>query len=272
MSRVQNTYNNGEYYYVPRSRGDAETGFLLATAASGAIMGTLPLYSKPFTQQIKQESVNNPEYLKTFLKAIKNTGLNKDGLTLHHLELTPVDKLTPKEQIRDLLIKKGENACYVPDLKEIRLNKNKAAASGFHEAGHAMNHLQSKVGKLLQKCRYPAYTVAGLMGTVALFSRPKPKEAKKDIKDFLTDNCGKIAFISMLPVLAEEALASYKGVKMAKEAGLSEKLLKNLKKLYGKALLSYGGYAVATGLSVYVASKITEHFTRPKKVKIDSWY
>ena len=86
------------------------------------------------------------------------------------------------------------------------------------------------------------------------------------VDDGSPDNCGKIAFAAMLPTVIEESMASYKGVKMAKEAGLKEPLIKNLKKFYGKALLSYAGYAVVTGLSVFAASKIMEIFTRPKKV------
>ena len=72
----------------------------------------------------------------------------------------------------------------------------------------------------------------------------------------------------MLPTVAEEALASRNGIKLAKQSGLSDGLLKNLKKFYGKALLSYVGYAVLTGLSVFATSKITEKFTRPKKVQM----
>ena len=85
--------------------------------------------------------------------------------------------------------------------------------------------------------------------------------------DKIEDNCGKIAFAAMLPTVAEEALASRNGIKIAREAGLAEPLIKNLKKFYGKALLSYGGYALLTGASVFIASKITEIFTRPKKVE-----
>ena len=54
---------------------------------------------------------------------------------------------------------------------------------------------------------------------------------------------------------------------MAKKAGLGETAVKNLKKFYGKALLSYAGYALVTGLSVFAASKIMDKFTRPKKVE-----
>ena len=104
------------------------------------------------------------------------------------------------------------------------------------------------------------------MGTVALFSRGKPEDVPKDIFDKIQDNCALIAVAGMLPTVAEEAMASAKGVKLAKQAGLAQDLIKNLKKFYGKALLSYAGYAAVTGLSVFAVSKITEAFTRPKKL------
>ena len=63
-----------------------------------------------------------------------------------------------------------------------------------------------------------------------------------------------------------EELIKIKGIKMAKKAGLGEAAVKNLKKFYGKALLSYAGYAALAGFATYVASKIMDKFTRPKKV------
>jgi hypothetical protein len=110
--------------------------------------------------------------------------------------------------------------------------------------------------------------LSGLMASVALFTRNKPDDAKKDFKDFIQDNCGKIAFIGMLPTVVEETLASYKGIELAKKSGLAKPQVQNLKKFYGKALLSYIGYALVTGVSVFLASKITEMFTRPKKIEI----
>lgn len=276
INRISNTFYDGNSYYIPRSQEDAETGFVLASLASGAIMGTLPFFSKPFQKQMRKEHANNHLYKSIFEKSIKNSGLEKNGLKFEHTNFTKEDlaKLGTKleTQIVNKDIKAGMNACYVPKFKTVLLNGEKATISGFHELGHAMNHLQSKIGKFLQSLRKPGYAIAGLMGTLALFSRPKLKEAKRDLGDFALDNCGKIAFISLLPTVAEEALASYKGVKLAKANGLSDKLIKNLKKFYGKALISYFGYAVATGIAVFTASKITEYFTRPKKVTLDSNY
>lgn len=250
--------SNGGYpqeYYVQRSREEAELGYLLAALASGLIYKALPNFSNPFLKQMTKEHGNNYLYKDAFFKSIENSGLKEQGLEL-------INNINPSTDIG-----KGLNACYIPAQKQIVLNTEKATISGFHELGHACNHLKSKTGKFLQKLRKPGYAIAGLMGTVAVLSRNKPKGEDRNVKDFVQDNCGKIAFIAMLPTVAEEALASYKGVKLAQESGLSDKLVKNLKKFYGKALLSYAGYALLTGFATYVASKITETFTRPQKVE-----
>lgn len=270
MSAINN-YDG--YSYEPKSRESAEAGYILASIASAVVMGALPYASKPFVNQMKKEHSNNHLYKDVFYKAIENSGLKEKGLTFEHTDFSLLERLAlgtdAEAKIVDKEIKAGLNACYIPDLKVVKLNAEKATISGFHELGHAMNHLNGKFGKLLQLCRKPGYGLAALMGTAALFSRGKPKGAKRDVGDVIQDNCGKIAFAALLPTVAEEALASHKGLKLAKQAGISDALLKNIRKFYGKALLSYVGYAVATGLSVFATSKIMEKFTRPKMVKND---
>jgi hypothetical protein len=257
---------------VKQSRGNAEAAFVLASLASGIVTATLPSFSKPFLNQVEKERANNQEYKDAFIKSFKNSGLKEKGVTIEHVSDSSSDtilrKLKKEKQIIDNEVKAGRNAYYKPSTKCVRVNFDLAAISGFHECGHAMNHLTSNFGKILQKCRPIGYSISSLMGIVAICSRKKAKGDKRSGWDFVQDNCGKIAFMGMLPTVAEEALASYKGVKMAKQGGLSDKLVKNLKKFYGKALLSYAGYALVTGLSVFAASKITEILTRPKKIAI----
>lgn len=243
------------YYYQQRSAESAELGWLLASVATGLIYKTLPSFSNPFLKQMTKEHGRNHLYKDVFQKAFNSSGLKEKGLNLIHISNATTD------------VGKGLNAFFSPKSKEIVLNMEKASISGFHELGHAMNNMKGGIGKFLQKLRGPGYAIAGLMGSVALLSRKKPKGEKSDALDFIQDNCGKIAFTAMLPTVIEETMASYKGVQAAKKAGLAQPLIKNLKKFYGKALLSYGGYAVVTGLAVYAASKITEKFTRPKKIE-----
>ena len=262
------TYNGEQY--ERKSEGEKALGLFLATAASGVVLKALPSFSNPFLKQIKEEHANNHLYKDAFFKSYEQSGLKDQGLKVVSVFFKPGEeeryKLSPKGiELGD--VKAGLNAFYVPEKNSVVLNTEKATITGFHEFGHAMNNLQSKFGKVLGKMRAPGYSIAALMGTVAIFFRHKPKDADRNAWDWLQDNCGKIAFIGMLPTVAEEGLASYKGIKLAKNAGLDEALVKNLKKFYGKALLSYAGYAFLIGFSTYIASKITEFFTRPTKVE-----
>lgn len=244
---------NSDNSYKPRSQAEREVGYYLASAATALAYKALPSFSNPFLKQMTKEHANNHLYKDVFTKAVDMSGLKKAGLQIIN-STNPVDD-----------VGKGLNAYFNSQKKIIVLNTNKASITGFHELGHAFNYMKGGVGKFLQKLRGPGMYFAGLMGTVALFSRNKPKEAKRNFLDVIQDNCGKIAFISMLPVVAEEALASYRGIQFAKKAGLKQGLVNNLKKFYGKALLSYGGYALVAGVAAFLASKITEAFTRPKK-------
>ncbi len=118
--------------------------------------------------------------------------------------------------------------------------------------------------------RYPGYAIAALMEYFAIFSRTKPKDAPKTITDRIEDNCGLIAFLAMTPTAIEEALASKKGIEFARNAGLSEPLIKNMKKILTKAWMTYGGRAVLGGLAVGASRLIMDKFTRPKKIENNS--
>lgn len=261
-----NTYDYNGSTYRRRTREEIEAGALVATVASAIIYKALPPFSNPFLRQMTKEHANNHLYADSFIKAVEKSGLHEKGLKIIHTDFAPYELNLPKEKIVNYDVKKGLNAFFNPETKEIVLNLNKASISGYHELGHALNNMSGKFGKFLQKLRGPGYALAGLMGTLALFSRPKPKDAPRNALDWVQDNCAVIAVAGMLPTVAEEALASYKGIKMAKTVGLSDALVKNLRKFYGKALLSYAGYAAITGLSVYVMSKIMDIFSRPQKL------
>ena len=253
---VNSYYYNGNQY-IPSSNNDSTKGFLVASAVSSAIMGTLPLFGKPFEKQLYKEHAQNYLYKNALWDSLKISGLDKKGVQIVPMELS--------KEINDYTL--GRNAAYFPKEKLVRINTDKISIAGFHELGHAMNDITGKFGKFLSKLRWPGRILAGWMGTIALFSRPKPKDAPKSGFDYVKDNCGKIAFACMLPTVFEEGMASYKGLKLAKKTGLAEPLIKNMKKLYKKALLTYIGHATATGLAVGAASMIMDKFTRPMKVE-----
>ena len=248
-------------YYVPRSQNDKVTGILLATLASGAIMKGLSVTGDLFHKELVKEQSNNETYREYLMKAFKLSDLEKKGVNIVPAQFEK--EIFPLEA-------SAKNASYRPNIKKVVLNTDKISHAGFHELGHAMNDLMSKYGvKYLAKMRRPGYIIAGLMEYFAFFTRTKPKDAKRNLLDIIEDNCGKIAFLALLPVIAEEGIASYRGIKLARASGLSEPFIKNLKKLYTKALTTYAGRAVLGGLAIGASRIIMDHYTRPRKIEME---
>ena len=254
---VQSIYYNGNEYR-PRSMQEQYLGYILASVASGGIMKGLSVTGNSFHKELVKQQVNNPTYKEYLYKALEKSGLDKI------IDIVPAQLYPNKFPVEAA----AQNACYIPDAKKIILNTDKISHAGFHEIGHAMNHLKSKFGlKYLQNMRRGGYAIAGLMEFFAVLSRTKPKDAKRTPIDVIEDNCGKITFLALMPTVIEEAAASVRGVKLAKESGLSEPRIKNLKKLYTKALSTYVGYAALAGFAVYASRKIMDYFSRPKKIE-----
>lgn len=245
--------------YQKRSEVSQLEGFILASLASGAIMNGTRWAGDSFQRELVKQQEHNSTYREYLNKAFELSNLKEKGV-----EIVPAQKFPfahPEEAA-------GRNACYIPGVKKVILNTDKISHAGYHELGHALNDLMSKYGvKYLQKLRVPAYAIVGIMEYFSVFSRTKPKDAKKSVFDRIEDNCGKIAFLALMPVVAEEAIASYRGVNLAKKAGLEDALVKNLKKLYRKALTTYAGYAVLISLAIGASRWIMDKFTRPKKIE-----
>ena len=227
-----NTYRYNGNTYRKRSGNEAELGFILASAASALIYKALPSFSNPFLKQLEREHENNHFYKQAFFDSFEKSGLKEHGLKINHVELSPFEiGLSPKN-ISNYDVKAGLNAFFTSEGKKVVLNTDKAAIAGFHELGHALNCYKSKFWHVIQKLRVPGYYLAGLMGTVAVLSRPKPKDAPdKTPLEWVQDHATSLAVLGMVPTVAEEAKASYNGIKLAKTVGLSEPLVKNLKKI-----------------------------------------
>ena len=255
------SYYNGQEYKSRPPLSEVE-GFMLASAVSGAILSPLAYVGKPFLKHLEKEEINNSVYKDCFERTANSELFSDLGVKV----------IPAQNQIINNMYKEGTNACFIPSTKQVLINTDKIAIAGFHELGHALNALKSKYGvKYLAKMRGPGYAIAGLMEYFAIFSRSKPKGAKRNVTDVIEDNCGKIAFAAMLPVVAEEAIASHRGIKLAKASGLSKEMIKSMKSLYTKALATYGARAALGGFAVYISRKIMDYFTRPRLVKQDDY-
>ena len=165
----------------------------------------------------------------------------------------------------------GKNAFYLPNAQAIVINKDKMSWAAFHEMGHALNKNTAGLGNVLQKIRGPFGALAGIALLTALFKRKKvegekPKNAIDKVTTFIKDNCGKLAFVSMVPLLMEEGLASMKGLKLANGL-LSAENLKTVKSLNIKAWLTYAAMAVGVGAATALVSKVRDTIAAPKEIK-----
>lgn len=223
----------------------------------------------------------------TAQKAINELGLADKGVKLQFIERGAneiklpwfVKLFVPLEQVKD-----GKNAMFltkdaiIPVSKEVVYNKHSIllpeksfAFSAFHEIGHSMNRLLSKSGKMLQDIRMPLIQGVSLIPLFCAFSKTTKPEDGNDLtgaqktKNFIRNNAGKLTFAAMVPILAEEAMATVKGLKLSSKMlpkELAKHVFKNAKLTYITYLLSAAGVSLAS----YSAVKIKDHFV-DKKIK-----
>ena len=225
-------------------------------------------------------------------KAIKETGLAKKGVEIviaSSKNADEIKKIVSNEVDKNLLTKhlpkflkqkivegnsrmltSGGNACYTFASKKLIMPQGKKLSwAVFHEMGHAMNANFSKIGKFLQICRPACAVVVPVVLFTSLFKNKKPDGVKPEgaldkTTTFIKNNAGKLAFLSFLPMLIEEGMASIKGGNLAKKL-LNPELAKKVSKGNKIAYLTYLGMAVASGIGVYLANKVRDAVVASKK-------
>ncbi len=215
-------------------------------------------------------------------KALDVSGMKAKGVTIKDYAGTPIknEKLSLFGRVKQALldqvkvhaaISEGRNAAYSDISNKVLINTEKMAPAGFHEIGHAINFNNSKFWRALQKYRLYAPFVALTVAGVAILKRKKADgEKPTGIIDktttFIKNNAGKLAFGAMIPIVAEEVMASVRGNKLAKSL-LSPELAKKVIKSNRWGALSYVGAAVTIGLAVTLGSKVRDKIASPKPVQ-----
>ena len=211
-------------------------------------------------------NANNAEAVKKQL-GLTNIKFNTTSKIIYHLMRLPNNITNSFNRTVN-----GTNAFFSHKHNAVVCNFNKFGAPIFHEIGHKLNS-QSKnfFVKTLSKIRNPL-AVFGTVGVsmVAMLTDPKNKrkDPEKDldkVDNFIKDNCGLVAIAMMSPLTVEEIIASIKGGKIAKETGLTGDLLKKVQKAHKISMASYITGALATGLGVYLASKLRDYICSFKK-------
>lgn len=210
------------------------------------------------------------------IKAIPDNIDDITNIMLKEFDNNLITKFLPKSIKESLGIatfftaEQGKNAFYTFKSKKIILPDNKLILSAFHEMGHAANQNLSKIGKILQKTR-SINLLAIPIAMIALFKTKKaPGEKSKSkgdkITTFIKNNAGKLTFLTFIPILLEEGLASIKGNAFAKKV-LNPELAKKVLKTNAFAFSSYLILAAASSLGIYLGAKIKDSIAAPEPIK-----
>ena len=282
--------DNGQIYSTPdfwTTAGAVVTGSVVQSSVSKSSS----LISEPIIKKMKKisQSCDNKTLRAAINDAFTNSKLSKNGV-----ELLDVNEKAVNKELREALLnslpkflrenrhakfivnilenifKKGNNAAYIPKTKKIAVNIDKLGASAFHEMGHAINHNQSKIWKVIQGMRAPSMIAGGVFGLTALLKRKKiegeqPVNTFDKVTTFVKDNVGKLVLASFVPIVSEELMATYRGNKMAKKLLPSEMFAK-VKKTNRLGAVTYISSALLTALAAYSASKVRDKIAEPKKI------
>ncbi len=290
--------NGDNQQYKKPGVGACVGGVLVGSAVSTAVQYPAQVISPNLMKKMAKLSndLTADEFTSikdAFSKVVKNSGLSDKGVEIirataenskeineimaKELENGFTSKIMPKSfkefmgKTYSSMVKNGENAFYAFKSKKIVLPEGKQLAlASFHEAGHAVNHTISKIGKILQKSR-PLQKLAIPIALIALWKTKKapgeePKNGVDKATTFVKNNAGKLTFAAFLPTLLEEGLASFRGNKFAKQL-LTPDLAKKVAKTNAFGFATYLAMAALSSLGIAAAVKVKDSIAKPKPVE-----
>ena len=174
----------------------------------------------------------------------KNKGLSADIYYLDHSNKSALKQHFPQLANSIDIVADGRNAFYTDKGNFACAPKSKPSLI-LHELGHATNFEKSKIMKGLQKLR-----VVGMFAPMAIAYLNRASGERSDgRKNFWERNAGTIGFCAFLPTIIEEAAASIRGIKAAKDTLGAKANLKALKKNYFLAWMTYLLAGIGTGIA-----------------------
>ena len=180
-----------------------------------------------------------------------------------------VPEFSPQYQMVKATVE-GKNAFFDPQNNAIRINREKAPHLAFHEMGHAYNFNNSKFWKSMQNMKPASMILPVLFASMVLYTKKATANEGEEltktqkIKNGIRDACPILAAASMLPNLAEEGMATIRGNKWAKQL-LDPANYKKVVKANKAGFMTYAIQAAATGLSIWAAKAVKDHYTAPKE-------
>lgn len=224
----------------------AGIGYAVYKGSEKVLKKPYQIYLKNYRSKFFNEA-ENEIFKQKGLEAFHNSKLSEKGVNI--VDINPNNfkllykKLKSKSPDIDMANYKGamngERAFFSISDKNIVLNTEKRSSSIFHEMGHALNRTSTDWKNKLLKVRLFSSTTALMLPILGLCTE---KES------FFNENCGKLTFLALTPLIAEEALASRNGQHYAKGV-LDKNLFNKLKSINTRSLGSYFSKSIATGLA-----------------------
>ena len=234
--------------------------------------------------------IDSFENVKTMTEdVLETTGLKAKGVKLNFIDgseesLNNLREIISKDISSDnwfgkrlsknyyTTFKEGANAAFFPKSNDIVVNTKRLYGTVIHETGHAMNKNGNLFTKALQKSRILTPLGVSVIAPIALGiglfhkvdkTKPNSEKSKKEkTLDFISNNAGKLTLASYLPMVTEEGLASYRGLKAYKSKLSGEQFshyAKNFTKAWGTYAASAALVTGTVALGIWVANKIKNH-------------
>lgn len=241
-------YPDSRQYYMPLQKEEVQEPNTAKTLVTAGLLQAFAMFLQKASQWCGNKLMQGKEFTtaanihKTAQNMVKDNKLN---VTVDFIDSKNINNYG--EGLREALkpVARGENAFYTDQLKLAVAPKSKPSLI-LHELGHAINAHKGKFLRFLQKSRgYAAAVPTALLLLNGLFRRDDNKP------NFVEKNAGIIGFAAFLPTIAEEGLASIRGVKAARQTLGKSVNLAPLKRNYFFAWLTY----VIAGIGLGVAAK-----------------
>ena len=227
---------------------DIKSDVATSAAGSAAILKIAHNCIEKLSQLCAQALMRGKEFApKNEVIKVANAMKNDNNLRAHIFFIDNSNKDMLKNQLPSLadnldVVAQGKNAFY-SSLHNFAVAPKSRPSLMLHELGHAINSEKSKLFKTLQNLR-----IAGAFAPMAIAFLNKITGGDKDGKEsFIEKHAGIIGFSAFLPTIIEEGMASFRGIKAAKNI-LPKANLGALKKNYFFAWMTYLLAGIATGI------------------------
>ena len=262
-------------------KDDGVKAVFVETSNAKTIKGVISTIKNLYNQPSKSDQ----KAMKVIAKEVQGTVAKNKVLQSYIKQIDEItgDDATMKEAIKQIVekastlpimaqVKTASNACYLPHAKAVMIPDKKLVLSGFHEIGHALNANKSKFWNFLQNNRKACMVATSIISTISLLTKKRaddetPAKGIEKVTHFVKKNAGVLTFASMLPVIAEEAMATIKGNKLAGKM-LDANLLKKVKMCNALGLSTYVLSAIGMAISTVAAIKVKDSIQAQHEEKV----